>query len=145
MERKNRIFLCHAHEDKGYVLNIYDQLVKLGFDPWLDQKDILPGELWDNVTKIALQNSRIIILFFSNVSIQKKGYVQKEFKLAWEILQETPENQIYVIPVKIDDCVIPYSYQHIQHVNLYEKGGFQKVITVLEQELGVKKNDLNRL
>jgi hypothetical protein len=36
-------FLCHASEDKVAVKAIYDWLKRLGYKPWLDKKDLLPG------------------------------------------------------------------------------------------------------
>jgi len=39
-----QIFLCHASEDKVAVEAIYDRLEALGYKPWLDKKDLLPGQ-----------------------------------------------------------------------------------------------------
>ena len=41
-----QIFLCHASEDKAAVEAIYDRLKALGYKPWLDKKDLLPGQRW---------------------------------------------------------------------------------------------------
>ena len=38
-----RIFLCHASEDKPQVREVYERLKAQGFEPWLDEVDILPG------------------------------------------------------------------------------------------------------
>jgi TIR domain len=38
-----QIFLCHASEDNAAVMSIYDRLKGLGYKPWLDKKDLLPG------------------------------------------------------------------------------------------------------
>jgi len=42
-----RIFLCHASEDKARVREVYQHLKALGFAPWLDEVDILPGQDWE--------------------------------------------------------------------------------------------------
>jgi formylglycine-generating enzyme required for sulfatase activity len=42
-----RIFLCHASEDKPQVREVYQRLKALGFSPWLDEEEILPGQDWD--------------------------------------------------------------------------------------------------
>ena len=42
-----RIFLCHASEDKAQVREVYRQLKALGFEPWLDEVDILAGKNWN--------------------------------------------------------------------------------------------------
>ena len=49
-----RIFLCHASEDKPQVRDVYQRLKALGFEPWLDEVDILPGQDWDYEIETAL-------------------------------------------------------------------------------------------
>jgi hypothetical protein len=44
---------------------------------------------------------------YSNNSVSKKGYAQKELKEAITILDEVPEGQIYIIPIRLDDCIVP--------------------------------------
>ena len=39
-----RFFLCHASEDTAQVREVYHRLKALGFEPWLDEVDILPGQ-----------------------------------------------------------------------------------------------------
>ncbi len=63
--------------------------------------------------------------FFSK-SISKRGFVQKELKIAMDILDEFPENEIFIIPVRIEDCKINNEkLAKIQWIDLfssYEKG-----------------------
>lgn len=132
----DRIFLCHASEDKKQVLSFYERLKAAGFNPWLDKMDLLPGHNWDGEIRRALKQSRFIIIFFSKFSVSKRSYVQREYKLALDALEEIPEGQIFVIPVRLDDCRIPEPFQHIHYVNLFEEGGFELVVKVIEAELG---------
>lgn len=41
-----RIFLCYAHMDSPRIENYYRQLIAAGYKPWMDSKDILPGQDW---------------------------------------------------------------------------------------------------
>ena len=136
IEDQDRIFLCHASEDKKQVLEIYHKLMSAGFNPWLDKMDLLPGQKWDGEIRRALKHSRFIIIFFSKFSVSKRGYVQREFKLALDALEEIPEDQIFVIPVRLEDCRIPEAFRHIHYVDLFEQGGFELVVKVIEAELG---------
>jgi hypothetical protein len=77
-----RIFLCHASEDKALVREVYQQLKALGFAPWLDEVDILPGQDWAQEISRAIQTADFILIFFSRNSVAKRGYVQREMKLA---------------------------------------------------------------
>ena len=40
------IFLCHNREDKPEIRRIADDLIKQGIKPWLDEREIKPGDLW---------------------------------------------------------------------------------------------------
>ncbi len=64
---QDRIFLCHASEDKKQVLSFYERLKAAGFNPWLDKMDLLPGHNWDGEIRRALKQSRFIIIFFSKI------------------------------------------------------------------------------
>src|SRR5215475_2758337 len=100
-----RIFLCHATEDKAQVREVYHRLrVFDGLEPWLDEEDLLPGQEWAREIPRALQTSDFILIFLSRNSVAKRGYVQREMKLALDAWQELPEGTIHTIPVRIDDC-----------------------------------------
>src|SRR4051812_22751668 len=86
-----RVFLCHASEDKAPVRRAYDQLKSAGFAPWLDEKDLLPGQDWEEEIPRALKASVAVLVFLSRTSVSKRGYVQREFRLAFDTLQEIPQ------------------------------------------------------
>jgi hypothetical protein len=56
-----RIFLCHASEDKTQIREVYHRLRAIdGFEPWLDEEDLLPGQEWAREIPRALQASDFI-------------------------------------------------------------------------------------
>ena len=57
-----RIFFCHTNEDKPQVREVYQRLKAEGFQPWLDEKDLLPGQLWNQEIRRALRNSDFILI-----------------------------------------------------------------------------------
>src|SRR6266478_4702264 len=109
-----RIFLCHASEDKAQVREVYHQLKALGFEPWLDEVDILPGQDWEYEIEQALETSDFVIVFLSTRSVEKVGYVQSEFRRALYHAEEMPESFVHTIPVKLDDCAVPRRFSHHQ-------------------------------
>ncbi len=131
-----RIFLCHASEDKEQVIEVYTNLKKNGFYPWLDKMDLTPGKEWSKEIPKAIKNSRFIIIFFSKLSVSKRGYVQREFKIALDTLQEIPSGEIFVIPVRLDECDIPEEFQHIHYINLFESGSLERLLNLLSIEIG---------
>ncbi len=135
-----RIFLAHAKEDKAEVIKLYERLKQKGYKPWLDKKDLLGGQLWDDEIKKAINSSDIFIACLSKQSVEKQGYVQKEFRMALQKCGELPENKIYLIPLRLDDCKIPNLRQREYGINLrdyqwidyFESDGFEQLIRAIE-------------
>jgi hypothetical protein len=115
--KKLLVFLSHASEDKPKVRNLCKRLKTDGFDPWLDEERLLPGQDWDLEIKKAMRASDAMLLCFSTLSVQKEGYIQREYKKAMSYQLEMPEGAIYVIPVRLDACEIPFTIQELQYVD----------------------------
>ncbi len=110
----NTIFISYAKEDKWYVDDVYTALKAAGLSPWMDkppspyERDgIPPGAAWDDEIRKQLQAARVILIFLSGVSIAKKGYVQKEYRLALNEMMGRPHGSVYPIPVLIEPCEVP--------------------------------------
>lgn len=118
--RQLQVFLCHALEDKPVVRKIFSKLKSEAWiDPWLDEVRLLPGVEWDISIKEAMQSAHVIIVFLSNESVLKEGYVQKEIKLALDIALGKPSNTIFVIPIRLDTCAVPISLGRYQYIDYF--------------------------
>lgn len=126
-----KIFLCHASEDKVAVRNLYAKLKSDGFDPWVNQENILPGQNWKHEIEKALIESDITLVCLSNNSVNKTGFVQKEIRIALDAADERPENLIYLIPARLEDCDVPTKLIDKQWVDLYDKEGYPLLIKAL--------------
>ena len=126
-----RIFLCHSSGDKPEVRNLYQRLSSDGFDPWLDEEDLLPGQEWELEIAKAVQTSDIIIVCLSDKAITKAGYVQKEIKSALDEAEKQPEGAIFLIPLKLEECDVPERLQRWQWVNLFEENGYERLMSSL--------------
>ncbi len=116
-KKKLLVFLSHAKEDKAKVRKLCQQLKEDGFNPWLDEEKILPGHDRRLEIEKAQRVSDAIILCFSEKSIGKEGYVQREYKQAMDISKEKPEGVIFVIPVRLDKCDVPFFLKDLQWVD----------------------------
>jgi hypothetical protein len=126
------IFLCHANEDKPQVRPVHQRLKAEGFQPWLDEEDLLPGQLWNQEIRRTLKDSDFILIFFSQNSVAKRGYVQREMKLALDAWEEVPEGQIHTIPIRLDACQIPEQFKPFQWVDLFAAGGLDRLIRAIQ-------------
>ena len=113
-----RIFLAHAQEDEAAVIQLYNRLKQAGYNPWLDKKDLLPGQNWRNVIPKVIKSSALFIACFSKTSVEKHGYIQREFRQALMELAQKPADALYLIPLRLDDCEIPDLRQDEYGINL---------------------------
>lgn len=143
---KLKIFLCHASENKPIVKNLYDSLVAVGYEPWLDTEVLLPGMDWDLEIKKGLRASDAVIICLSSISVAKEGYIQKELKFAQDIQDEKPRGTIFLIPLRLDNCSTPFDLQDIQWGDYTAPNGFERLVRALNvraQQLGKKPGHAN--
>lgn len=118
--RKLRVFLCHASQDKSIVREMNNQLDAEGWiDPWLDEEKLLPGQDWDMEIEKAVENADAVIVFLSNFSVTKEGYIQKELRFALSVALTKPEETIFIVPLRLDNCPPPRRLQSWQYADFF--------------------------
>ncbi len=109
-QQKLRVFLCHAKQDKPTVRELYKRLCAEGWiDPWLDEERLLPGQDWELEILKSIERADAVFLCLSMHSVTKEGYVQKEMKLALNVALSKPEDTIFVVPLRLNECEVPHS------------------------------------
>ena len=120
--RKLRVFLCHSSNDKPAVRELYQRLKQEGWiDPWLDEEKLYPGQDWELEVEKAVEAADAVIVFLSNKSVTKEGYVQRELHFVLRIADFKPEGTVFVIPVRLDDCPMPRRLSIWQYVDYFPK------------------------
>lgn len=128
---KTRAFLCHASEDKETVRALYRRLESDGVTPWLDEEELLPGEKWQERIEKAVRGADTVIICLSKASVNKKGYVQREMKYALEMALEHPGEDIYLIPIKLNECEFPESLRQWHYVDIRDEKGYERLLKAL--------------
>lgn len=131
----DRIFLCHASEDKNKVAEIHKRLESSGLNPWIDKEDIPPARDWDEEIAKTIQAARFVLIFFSDHLISKSGYVQREIEIALDTSQDMPKDTTFIIPVRWNECRIPDGFDHLKRIDLFEKKGFDELVELIKAEL----------
>ncbi|GAG21237.1 unnamed protein product, partial [marine sediment metagenome] len=140
-EKIKRIFISYAKEDSGAARKLFEHLQRAGFNPWLDTESILPGQRWRNAIRDAIRNSAYVLAILSNNSVSKRGYVQKELKEALEILDELPDSEIFIIPIRLDPCSPSNErLKDLQWLDLFPS--WEKGLSKLFRALGQKFEDI---
>jgi len=128
-----QVFLCHGKEDKEPVRKLHEKLRALGVQTWFDEESLLPGQDWELEIVKAVRESDIVLVCLSTRSVQKTGFVQKEIRLALDAADERPEGKIFLIPARLNDCVMPTRLKTKQWVNLFEEKGFERLVLALRK------------
>jgi TIR domain len=135
---KPRVFLAYVEEDLEPVLQIYRALSAKGFQPWLDKKKLLPGQNWPRAIETAIQLSDYFLACFSQRAVCKRGVFHSELRFALESAARVPLDEIFMIPVRLENCVVPARISsQIQYVDLFPdwEHGIRRVLSVIvEQE-----------
>lgn len=114
------IFISHTHDDKPIVEPIALRLAKVFghgnvfYDSW----SIQPGDGIINKMDEALTQCKFFFFFVS-----KKSLLSEMVKLEWQntIIKAT-KGEVKLIPVKLDDCLMPSVLLQTLYIDLYGKG-----------------------
>ena len=109
-ETAEMFFISYASNDRLRVEPVWRRLQQdfPGVKFWFDVQELLPGQDWDLEIQKARDRSNGMILFLSNTSLNKEGYVQREFKWAMRRMEEMPEGHSFLFPVRLEPCEMPY-------------------------------------
>ena len=130
--RSIKVFLCHDSSDKPRVRALYRRLVTDGVDAWLDEEKLLPGQDWHAEITKAVRAANVVVICLSNHSITKEGYVQREMKFALDVAEEKPEDSIFIIPARLEECEVPDRMKRWQWVDLFSEGGYEWLMKALQ-------------
>lgn len=155
-QKDSLIFLSYAREDLELVQQLYTRLKVAELNPWMDKPprpyelDGIPyGKEWDEVVKQKITKARVVLAFLSKRSVEKMGYVQKEFRIALGLQALRPSGSVYLIPTLLEDCAPPaysvenISFKNLQWYNLLEEGDLP-LIRYLQTLTGVNQKQTGR-
>lgn len=120
-------FLCHADEDRRLVQEIGDRLEEDGVVTWFAPDRLLPGDDWEATIEAAIEASDFVVVFLSEKSVNKKGYFQREVKRAFEIREELPDGERFIIPVLLDECEPPQRFKSIHWIRFGEPESYARL------------------
>lgn len=108
------IFISYAKEDTAYAEKLYLALFDSKLEPWMDKppaphqgKGLRIGDRWRAVLEHQIKRANHIILVLSPRSVSKRGFVQREFRLALDLMNELPPDGRLVYPVVAEECTVP--------------------------------------
>ena len=149
---KLKIFLNYAKEDINSAKRITEYLKYEHIELWIDIVSLLPGQKWKIAIQNAIKDSDYFLALISSNSVSKKGFVQKELKIALDLLDEMPESEIFVIPVRLNECYPSHSKLNELHmVDLFPswESGLNKLLQVFQLKIHtdsfINQSDIDKI
>jgi len=134
---EHRVFISHASGDREAAKRLSADLKKAGIQTWLESEDLLPGQRRDSAIRSAIRESRFFLVLLSSHSV-KRGQVNREVIRALEQIEEFPENDIFLIPVRLDACEPAHEkLRELVMTDLFPdwKKGIEKILQAIRTQL----------
>lgn len=133
-----KIFISYTKEDIDIANKLYADLQEADLKPWMDKKNILPGQKWKQIIPKIINKCDLVIILMSSKSILRRGYFHTELRSALNVLNEMPPHSIFIIPVRIDNCNPAYEeLKDIHWVDIFPsyENGFSKILNTINKIL----------
>lgn len=127
-----QVFFCYAPDDRKQVESWYRQLQDAGLNPWMESKDMLGGQVRESVTQQTIRESDFLLVFLTRRAINTSGPFHKALRQALDVWQEKPEGHIYLVPLRLEDCKIPFNLHQFQTIDLFEEDGWERLLRTLQ-------------
>ena len=98
----------------------------------MDQEDILPGELWQESILRAIRDSHFFLACISPNSVDKRGFLQRELREALDAWQDKLPGDIYLIPVRLEECTVPEQLSQFQWVDISHTRGWSRLLRAIQ-------------
>ncbi len=134
-------FLSYAHEDRAKIKKLYRQLHEAGIEPWMDCQKLIPGQNWPRAIQRTIEISDFFLGCFSKHSTTKRGHFQGELALALEVATQFPEDDVFFIPLRLEECELPRRISSCMHyIDLFPDwdSGVKKLISALHRHQSLR-------
>lgn len=131
---QQRLFLCHATEDKEDVRKLAKELTDRGIGVWLDEAEIKLGDsLLDKICE-GINTVEYFIVFLSKASVNSP-WVKLEVRIAMD--EEIEGKRVKILPIILEHCDLPKFLKGKYYADLTDKNNHEKVIRQIEERLQV--------
>lgn len=132
-ESQLRVFLCHSSRDKQQVRILYQRLKAEGFNPWLDEENLIPGQDWEREIRREVSACHMVVACLTKTSVDRQGYVHREIKLALDEADKKPEGAIFVIPARLEEVEVPDRLKQWHWADLFKEDGYSRLVSALTE------------
>ena len=147
--RKEIVFIAYDNRDYESALRLYEGFMKEGIPAFLDKKSLLPGQRRKPTIHRKINETPFALVLISSHSKEPGEFWSHVSKIC-EKLDATPEDNISVIPVRLDNCDIPNErLSELHMVNMFPdwEDGLNKILQSIKcslKELQKKQRPINK-
>ena len=123
--------MIYAHGDKEAVHKLHHRLRKDGLRAWLDSENLQPGQDWPHEIRRAILRSDVVLVCLSHKFNEQQGFRHEELKIALE-KAKVLDGQVFIIPVRLEECEMPECLSHLHRVDLFEASGYRTLTRALQ-------------
>ena len=126
----SQVFISYSSTDRERAKRLAEAVKAAGYSVWWDRQ-IAPGEIFDEVIEKALDQSACVVVIWSSASV-KSDWVKAE-------AAEAAKRKV-LVPVLLDSVTIPLEFRRIQAADLTHWNGsnddseFQKFLAAIQTE-----------
>jgi hypothetical protein len=132
MPESNLIFVSFAHPNLAVVRKLVHFLQTAGLKTWFDKENLLGGQEWEKEIAHAILSCSLFIVNLSSAAVDRRGVFQKEIRLALDVALTIPPNELYIMPVKLDECTIAAELTRYHVLDLFEENGPEVLLKSIE-------------
>jgi hypothetical protein len=96
-----KVFLSHKGSNKTMVREYFHVLKELGFDPWLDEDDMVAGDSLDRAILAGMKKSCACV-FFITPDYKDRGYLEDEINYA-KMVKRGKNNKFAIITLQFEE------------------------------------------
>jgi TIR domain-containing protein/PASTA domain-containing protein len=126
----SQVFISYSSTDRDRARRLAEAVEAAGYSVWWDRQ-IVPGEMFDEAIETALDQSACVVVIWSSASV-KSEWVKTE-------AAEAAKRKV-LVPVLLDSVTIPLEFRRIQAADLTHWNGsnddseFQKFLAAIQME-----------
>jgi TIR domain len=127
-----KVFISHSSKDKPFVRRLAQRLWREGYQVWLDEKELVPGDALATRLSDALKEARVVIVVVTPASRRSKW-------LAFELNKATErmvKGKCRVIPVLNGRVALPAELEGVVYADFRQspRKGMASLLAALEAE-----------
>jgi hypothetical protein len=123
---KPNVFISYSRREVGFVDDLASKLQKGGFKVWLDYRNLIPGEPWEDQINKGLDEAQVVLLVVSKTSIDSHNV-----ELEW--MHALNQGDKRIILVIFEAVKLPAELEKYEWVDF--RGNYKKAVQRLIERL----------